>query len=267
LPSRLVWSIDDISPEEFPLVLKPDVGQRGAGVRFCHSIAEATEYFRTHPAPVLVQPAHPGPYEAGIFYYRIPGQARGRIFSITDKHFPILIGDGLHTIEQLIWRHPRFRMQAATFLKRHAAMTMKILACGERFQLASAGNHCQGTMFCDGSHLVTPQLEDTIDAIAQTFDGFYYGRLDVRYSDVEAFKAGRDLAIVELNGVTSESTNLYDPAWSLLHAYKTLFRQWSILFRIGAANLKRGERVSTPREIIAEIARYYRGSRPEALSD
>ena len=267
LATRLVRSITEISPAELPLVLKPEVGQRGAGVRFCHTVAEAAEYFRTHATPVLVQPADPGPYEAGIFYYRVPGETRGRIFSVTDKKFPILVGDGVHTIEQLIWRHPRFRMQAATFLRRHAAITTKILASGEHFQLASAGNHCQGTMFRDGSHLLTPQLEAAIDEIAQTFEGFYYGRFDVRYKDTEAFKAGRDLAIVELNGVTSESTNLYDPAWSLLRAYRTLFRQWSILFRIGAANQERGARVSTVREIVAEIAHFYRGPRPEALSD
>ena len=52
-----------------------------------------------------------------------------------------------------------------------------------------------------------------------------------RYSDVEKFRAGQDLFIIELNGVTSEATNLYDPTWSLLRAYQLLFKQWHILFR------------------------------------
>lgn len=71
---------------------------------------------------------------------------------------------------------------------------------------------------------------------ARRFGGFFVGRFDVRYSDEAEFRAGRGFAIVELNGVASESTNLYDPAWPLWRAYRTLFRQWALLFRIRDAN-------------------------------
>ena len=33
-------------------------------------------------------------------------------------------------------------------------------------RLAIAGNHCQGTLFLDGSHLCTAALEAKVDAIA-----------------------------------------------------------------------------------------------------
>ena len=95
-------------------------------------------------------------------------------------------------------------------------------------------------MFRDGEHLLTPELEARIDVIARYYPGFFIGRFDVRYRDVAAFKAGRDLAIVELNGATAESTNIYDPDRSLLAAYRVLFRQWSLVFAIGAANRARG---------------------------
>ena len=90
-------------------------------------------------------------------------------------------------------------------------MLTRVLASGERFPLAMAGNHAQGTLFRNGAHLITPALEKRIDEIARAYPGFYIGRFDIRYTDVEAFKAGRDLAIVELNGATGESTNIYDP--------------------------------------------------------
>jgi hypothetical protein len=253
--------------EEFPVVLKPDAGQRGAGVRFCEDAGAAAEYLRTHPKPALAQPAHPGPYEAGIFYIRMPGELRGRIFSITDKRFPLIIGDGVHTIRQLIYRHPRFRMQAATFLARHHAVADCVLPAGRTFQLARAGNHCQGTMFCDGSDLLTPQLERAIDEIARRFPEFHFGRFDLRYGDVESFKRGQDFEILELNGITSESSNLYDPSFSLFRAYAVLFRQWQILFRISAANRAKGIRPSRARDILRDIMRYYCAVRPEALSD
>ena len=59
-------------------------------------------------------------------------------------------------------------------------------------------------------------------------------------TDVTAFTEGRDLAIVELNGVTAESTNIYDPRRTLLGAYRTLYAQWVLVFSIGAANLRHG---------------------------
>ena len=71
-----------------PVVLKPDVGQRGVGVRLAQSVEDLKTYCEREASSILMQPYHPGPFEAGIFYYRLPGEARGRIFSITDKHFP-----------------------------------------------------------------------------------------------------------------------------------------------------------------------------------
>jgi hypothetical protein len=240
----------------YPLVVKPDVGQRGAGVTRVHDVAGLEAYRRAYTGPVLVQPWHPGPFEAGIFYVRRPHESRGRIFSITDKQFPSIVGDGHATIEQLIPQHPRFRRQAALFLARHAAARRRVLAAGERFVLGAIGNHAQGALFADGGHLITPALEERIDEIARAVPGFFIGRFDVRYRDVDRFTAGLDLAIVELNGVTAESTNIYDPSRSLMAAYRTLFEQWHMIFDIGAANLARGEGAVSLRRIASLIWRH-----------
>lgn len=237
----------------WPLILKPDVGQRGAGVKLVQSLEGARDYLQRERGAVLVQPYHSGPYEAGVFYYRMPSWSRGRIFSITDKLFPTVTGDGKSTLEELVWAHPRLRMQARTFLRRHAARRDDVLASGEVRPLAIAGNHAQGTLFRDGRHLLTDALEERIDRIAQSVPGFFIGRFDIRYSDVERFKAGEDLAIVELNGATAESTNIYDPGGSLLSAYRQLFRQWSLVFAIGAANRAVGAPASSLSRLVALI--------------
>jgi len=242
----------------FPLVLKPDAGQRGAGLRLVRDGKQALACLRDQPAAVLAQVYHPGPHEAGIFYYRIPGEARGRIFSITDKVFPVLTGDGVHTVEELIWRHPRYRMQSRVFLRRLGQRALRILAPEERLRLAEAGNHCQGTMFLDGRRLHTPELEGSIDDIARSYPGFFFGRFDVRYEKEEDLKAGRGFAIVELNGVTSESTNIYDPSGSLLSAWGTLARQWSLLFRIGHRNRKAGAAPSSTIGLLRAALRHRR---------
>jgi membrane protein DedA with SNARE-associated domain len=252
---------------DFPLILKPDAGQRGAGVRRAASWAGVEHYLAGQPGDLIVQPWHPGPFEAGIFYYRLPGEAAGRIFSITDKVFPVAVGDGEATLEELVWGHPRYRMQARVFLARHDGERGRVLAAGEPFSLALAGNHCQGTLFRDGAPLWTLELEQTIDTIAQAFPGFHFGRFDVRYGDVDAFRAGRDLNVVELNGVTSESTNLYDPSWSLLRAYRMLAQQWALLFRIGHANRCRGERVTGLAALLRLVGDFCRGRGLDPLAD
>jgi len=251
----------------FPLVLKPDVGERGQGLKLVRDWDRAESYFRKFEGDVLVQTYDPGPHEAGIFYYRLPGEPRGRIFSIAAKRFPVLVGDGRSPFEELIWAHPRYRMQAWTFLNRHDAQIDRVLAEGELMSLAISGNHCQGTMFCEGRHLWSEELERAIDEAAQAFEGFSFGRFDVRYSDPDAIRAGRDWRIVELNGVLSESANIYDPDHSLWFAYRTLARQWALAFEIGSRHRAAGVQV-TPLRAIWRVLRSHRvDRRVDALAD
>ncbi len=252
---------------EFPIVLKPDVGERGAGVRLIRDAEQARAYFRRYGESILAQAYHPGPFEAGVFYYRLPEEPSGRIFSITDKQFPVLVGDGERSVRQLIWRHPRFRMQADRFIARLNGQADIVLGPGEPLRLCIAGNHCQGTMFCDGGHLITPELERAFDRIARGFDGFCFGRFDVRYADAAEFRSGRGFAIVELNGATSESTNVYDPSWPLLRAYGVLYRQWAILFEIGSENRRRGASATPALTLLRHTAAYYRRRKVDPLAD
>jgi membrane protein DedA with SNARE-associated domain len=251
----------------YPLILKPDVGQRGVGVKLVKGEDEAREYLLAQRAAVVAQPYHPGPFEAGVFYYRFPHWPTGRILSITDKRFPFVVGDGASTLEELIWQHPRYRLQATTFLARHRRRLLEVPAAGEAVQLAIAGNHAQGTLFCDGEHLRTPALERRIDEIARCVPGFFVGRFDIRYGDVERFKTGDDLAIVELNGATSESTNIYDPSGSLLGAYRTLCRQWSLVFAIADANRRRGARVTPFTRLVSLVRMHWRSRVAFELAD
>jgi hypothetical protein len=252
---------------EFPLILKPDVGQRGTGVRLVRTLGEAADYLSVMTTRVVAQPFHPGPFEAGVFYYRFPGSQRGRILAITDKHFPAVVGDGRSSVEDLVWAHPRYRMQARTFLTRLGDKRPQVPRSGERVTLGIAGNHAQGAMFTDGRALITPALEARIDEIARECDGFFIGRFDIRYSDRDAFMAGREVAIVELNGATAECTSVYDPNGSLLAAYRQLFRQWALVFAIGAANRRLGRRASSFERLLHILHTHATTATPFPVSD
>jgi hypothetical protein len=223
-----------------PFILKPDVGQRGNGVRLIKSMRDALDYLGEVEAPVVLQRYANGRHEAGIFYFRFPGKGRGQIFSITEKIFPTITGDGVRTVEELIRGDSRAALIARTYLRRFAHRRSEVLSVGEVLKLVETGNHAQGCIFRDGGHLRTDALERVIENISRKVPGFYIGRYDIRYENEEDFKQGRSFQIVELNGASSEATSIYDARNSLISAYRTLFRQWKLVFAIGAANRARG---------------------------
>lgn len=224
------------SGSPFPVVLKPDVGQRGAGVSLARSPDDVRGYLSGFPGPLIVQRFHPGPFEAGVFYIRHPGQQHGVIFSITDKVFPAVTGDGQSSISQLVWAHPRYRAQARTHVMNLGPRADAVPAKGLRVEIGFAGNHARGTMFRDGAHLITPALTAAFDTIADAAPGLHFGRFDVRYTDPARFAAGEDIHIIEFNGLLSESTNIYDPDCRYWAAQRILRAQWSLAFSVGAAN-------------------------------
>jgi hypothetical protein len=120
---------------------------------------------------------------------------------------------------------------------------------GEAVQLIDIGTHSRGAIFNEGGHLRSPELEKAIDDLARGIDGFYFGRFDIRSHSIDELMGG-NFKIIELNGVTSESTNIYDPRYSLIDAYRILFRQWKLAFDIGAANRELGAKCLLLREFI-----------------
>ena len=225
----------------FPVVLKPNVGQRGSGVTIVRSESEMVEYLQHASGDTIIQEYIPG-FEFGVFYYRFPEDTRGHIFSITEKCFPVVTGDGTSTLERLILRDKRAVCMARAYFKQHRDRLSDIPGKDETVRLIEIGTHCRGAVFLDGGWVKTPALEEAIDRLTRGFKEFYFGRFDIKTSSIEDFKHGKNFKVVELNGVTSEATNIYDPKNSLFTAYKVLFEQWRIAFEIGAQNRARGIR-------------------------
>ncbi len=257
----------------YPIVLKPDAGERGYGVALIRSPNELEPYFRRFGGPVICQKYHPGPCEFGVFWIRKTDAIdddrftpSGRIYSVTRKRFPLIEGDGVHTLEELILRHKRYRKQAKLMLRRHRDRLAWIPGEGETVRLGHAGNHAQGAIFSDGADLVTPALSAKIDEIARSYRGvgggaLDFGRFDLRCPSEDDLRAGRNLAIIEVNGVFSESTNLYDPDRSAIWAYRVLFGQWKSLYEVGAARRRAGATPIGAAELARTIIEHRRSQR------
>lgn len=224
----------------FPLIAKPDHGERGLGVKKINGPDELVDYTTRIPVAWLLQEYVPYPHEAGIFYYRFPGEARGRISGIVNKEPVTVTGDGRQTIAMLVRNNPRYLLQWTQIRRQYAHRLHEILPAGEVLVLVPYGNHSRGSKFTDISHRITPQLTTVIDNICRQMPEFYYGRLDVRYRDWESLERGENISVIEVNGSGSEPTHMYDPGHSLFYAWKEIVRHWQILFRISKANHRRG---------------------------
>lgn len=232
----------------FPIILKPNQGENGRGLKLCKSEADVFAYFAHTPADVMLQKFHPGPHELGVFWVRDPLEdsgLAGRVFSICRKEFPELECDGKRTLGRLIDDHPRYRLQRNVFRTRFADRLDEVPETGAKVRLSTAGNHKQGAIFLDAPDLLTPELEAEIDRVASAFKGINggpidFGRFDVRYENEDELREGRGLAIIELNGVTSETINIYDPNLSVWFAWGILREQWKLACDIGGWRKSQG---------------------------
>lgn len=228
----------------YPLVAKPDIGCRGAGVRPLRDRSDLLRYLADFPngEKLLLQRMVDWEGEAGVFYARQPGQARGTIISLTLKYFPHVVGDGRATLRELILRDSRAGLVPHLYLDRFADRLDQVLPVGEVQRLVFSGSHSKGAVFRNGNAWITEAMRARFDAIADGIPEFHFGRFDVRFNDFEAFRRGEDFAIIEFNGAGAEATHIWDSSTRLIDAWRALFSQFSILFRLGAANRARGFR-------------------------
>jgi hypothetical protein len=239
LDTRLEIAQAFVAAHSLPVVLKPNIGQRGRGVFVARQWHEVHDYLARFTGDVIAQRYVPG-QEFGVYVARKPGERRAHILSITHKTFPHVLGDGQHTLRELILNDSRAKLISGLLLSRWAEELDHVPACHERIQLVEIGAHCRGSVFLDANHLATPALVDTLTRFLDALPGYAFGRVDLRVPSVEDFQNGQDLQVLEVNGVSAESAHIYHPGTPLWVGYRAMFRQWSLAFEIGAAHAKSG---------------------------
>lgn len=217
----------------FPIILKPDVGQRGFAVRIVKSPKDLNTYLTSAKFDRILQEFCNFNREAGIFYIRLPNQKKGFIFSITDKMFPFIVGDGTSSLGELILQDPRAKLISNVYFERHKKSLHQIIEKNTKYLLSECGNHCQGAIFKNGEYLITDKLTEQIDRLAKKIPDFCFGRFDLKYQDQDSLMLGKNFKIVEINASGAEATHIWDSQTTLKEAYKVLFQQWEYLFQIG----------------------------------
>lgn len=230
----------------FPVIAKPDLGWCGLGVRRVDDAGELAAYLAHFPrgATLLLQAYVDAPGEAGLFYMREPGQKHGRVHALLLRHLPCVIGNGRDTMATLVRRQRRLRRTVA---QRHHECRYDpayIPAAGERVALSTVASTRVGGGYEDGSAWITPQLTRCVDNMLGDMvlghtDGFCFGRLDVRYRDLDALRRGC-FTILEINGAGADAVHAWDPRYGMTEAFRILFHKQRELFRLADLARRRG---------------------------
>jgi RimK-like ATP-grasp domain len=224
---------------QFPVIFKPDLGERGFMVTKINDERDVESYLKKMKYNFLVQELVDLPLEFGVFYTRFPNNTKGTVTSIVMKEMLTVTGDGKSSLQDLILRKDRAKLQWKNLQKIYHNKLEDVIPDGAKFELVSIGNHCLGTKFLDGSHLINMELSETFDHIGKQIEGFYFGRFDLRCASLDDLYKG-NIKVMELNGCGAEPAHIYQPGYSLRKAISVLFTHWKNIFIIAHENAKRG---------------------------
>ncbi|WP_424962723.1 hypothetical protein [Ekhidna sp.] len=223
----------------FPLIAKPDIGERGTWVEKINDQHELQEYVESCPVDFLLQEMISYPIELGVFYVKMPGHD-GKITSIVRKEFLKVEGDGKQTILELVKEIDRAQLTAnlnSGFLR---IKGHQIPGEGEQVLIEPIGNHCRGTKFLNDTEKIGKELNEAFNELASQIPDFYFGRFDLKCQSYDDLKQLRNFKILELNGAGAEPGHIYQPGYPLWKAYRDIFWHLAVLSDISAQNRKKG---------------------------
>ena len=225
---------------KFPIIAKPDRGERGWLVEKITGKEELKAYISSIKIPFLIQEYIDYPLELSVFYYRHPSTDLGIVTSVTFKKLLTLVGDGKSNIEQLILKNNRSFLQYHRLKQLNSIDFTKVLQKGEEHVIVPYGNHVLGAEFLDYNHIIDEQLNQTFDTISNQIEGFYFGRFDLRCKSIEGLKEGKDISILELNGVGAEPAHIYQPGFSFFQAQKIIAQHYQMMYNAAIFNKSTG---------------------------
>jgi hypothetical protein len=84
----------------FPVIFKPDQGERGFMVKKISSESQVEAYLNSYTKDFLIQEFLDLPVELGVFYTRMPDESEGYVNSVVIKDMLSVMGDGKSTVKR-----------------------------------------------------------------------------------------------------------------------------------------------------------------------
>ncbi len=239
LPQAVLWPKSEPLPVfvfDFPVVAKTLDGQRGNGVFITKNITELENIRTSRPVDLLLQEFVSSPIELAIFYSRLPNESKGIVSSVTEKELLKVKGNGQNSIWELLMQHPRGFMLKDILKKNVKIDWASVPLVGEDVLIEPIGNHCRGTIFKENHLLDRTKAALVCDEILKDFEGFYYGRFDMKIETYEKFYNHEGIRILELNGVNADVAHIFEPNYSFWSTIKAIYWHWNRMAAIAKIN-------------------------------
>jgi hypothetical protein len=247
----------------FPIICKPDKGERGYRVEKIENLGELANYLETNYSDFIIQEFVEFSVELGILYYRKPSSPSGEISSIVKKEFLSVKGDGFSTIRDLLQYKIRSRIQLPVLEIRWNTKLNQVLKKDEIWLAEPIGNHSRGTCFLNGNSLINKQLVEVFDTITENMEGFHFGRFDLKVRSINDLYEGKNIKIMELNGISSEPAHIYDPNFTVFKAWKAILDNMKTIYEISIANNKRGVKYIPAFEVLSKVRMHFKNLKTE----
>lgn len=250
----------------FPVILKPDEGERGWKVEKICGENDISEYLLNAPEKIILQEYIALPEEYGVMYFRLPSRKSGTISSLMKRQFLTVTGDGKSELIELFNNDERCIYHLPRLLKKFHNELKLVLSAGEKKVLEEIGNHNRGTTFLNENEMICDELVHAFNKAASTLHEWYFGRFDVRTLSYTEMLKG-NFKVIEVNGVNSEPAHIYDPHRSIIKAYRDLFLHWDIIFKISRENRRRGFKPFKTTEMIRLIREHLKLKKSIRIKD
>ncbi len=232
----------------FPTIIKPIVGCRGMMVKKMESINDILTFMHEYDTNFLLEEFIDYPVEGAILYWKNPETGESGVQSVTLKEFLTVKGDGISTIKDLLMQNPRGVLQVNRLEKENSEIMASVPQHNEHITVEPIGNHCRGTKFLNYNHLINPDMVRAYDNIQEDLQGFYVYRLDLKAPSIADLQAGRNIKILEINGVGADPAHIFAPHTPLFEMFHAYIRLWKKVYEVGTALHRQGTPYMTYKE-------------------
>lgn len=250
LPIQLSISTDQSSEEaffacrqkgiNFPLIIKPDKGERGKAVAYIQNEKAFHSYPYWQRDDIIIQEYIDWPLELGVFWIRNMKTNIGFVSSLMERNLLQVKGNGEDDIYHLLLHNRRYNRYAEKVKSIYPKKSKEVPSKGKSIVIEPIGNHSRGTTFLNAMDQLDEKITSSMNSLLMPIEGFNYGRLDIRTKSWEDLKSGKNYKILEVNGANSEPAHIYHPNSSIIQAYKSLFQHWNYIYEIAIFNQGEG---------------------------
>lgn len=241
----------------FPIILKPDAGERGKGVVKINTKKELIENLEKIESDYLIQEFITFQKEFGVFISYIPDTGKYKVISLTEKRYFSVKGDGKKAIQDLILNQTRGQIFFKQIRERSNYSMDYIPKENEICVIHTLGNHCNGTQFINRNDFISNELDEVINQLMTNLSGIYYGRFDIKADSLEMMIKSKQFKIIEFNGITAEPIHIYDQTHGYFNSLVSFISTWKYLYKISNYNKIKGIKPATNVEMMRKLMDRY----------